>query len=67
MKDWIKQFDTETQKKLYARAYDYMTYRKAYYGDNLTVEDALKITNKETIKEMKMNDYYKLKSLLDEF
>ena len=42
MKDWIKQFDAETQKNLYARAYDYMSYRKAYYRDNLTVEDALK-------------------------
>ena len=47
MKDWIKQFDAETQKELYARAYDYMSYRKAYYGENLTVEDSLKeIKNK---------------------
>ena len=42
MKEWIKQFDAETQKELYARAYDYMSYRKAYYDENLTVEDALK-------------------------
>ena len=42
MKDWIKQFDAETQKKLYARAYDYMSYRQAYYDEDLTVEDALK-------------------------
>ena len=53
MKDWIKQFDAKTQKELYARAYDYMSYRKAYYRDNLTVEDALKIINEETLKEMK--------------
>ena len=43
MKDWIKKFDDKTQKELYARAYDYMSYRKAYYGENLTVEDALKL------------------------
>ena len=41
MKDWIKKFDADTQKELYARAYDYMSYRKAYYDENLTVEDAL--------------------------
>ena len=47
MKEWIKQFDEETQKELYASAYDYMSYRKAYYNENLTVEDALrKIKNK---------------------
>ena len=57
MKDWIKQFDAETQKELYARAYDYMSYRKAYYGENLTVEDALK-----AIKE---HDAYELEAKLD--
>ena len=42
MKDWIKQFDEATQKELYAKAYDYMSYRNAYYDENITVEDALK-------------------------
>ena len=42
MKDWIKQFDEATQKELYARAYSHMCYRKAYHGENNTVEDALK-------------------------
>ena len=57
MKDWIKQFDAETQKELYARAYDYMSYRKAYYDENLTVEDAL--------KAVKEHDAYELEAKLD--
>ena len=42
MKDWIKQFDAETQKNIYAIAFHYMSYHKAYFGENMTVEDALK-------------------------
>ena len=57
MEDWIKQFSDETQKELYARAYDYMSYRKAYYDENLTVENAL-----EKIAEL---CYYELQAKLD--
>lgn len=41
-KDWLKTQTKQQQIDIYARVYDMMTYRKAYFGENLTVEEALK-------------------------
>ena len=39
--NWLENMTEDTKRRVYERAYDYMTYRKAYFGENLTVKDAI--------------------------
>ena len=39
--EWIKSLTADMQKLIYEEAYDLMAYRKAYYGENLTVDQAI--------------------------
>lgn len=40
-KDWMKTQSKQKQIDVYSRVYNLMTYRKAYFGEDITVDQAI--------------------------
>lgn len=48
-KEWMKKQTKEKQIEIYGKAYDLMTFRKAYHGENLTVDKAITMIKENEI------------------